>query len=159
MPVYDNMEAGVRAQEGPTVPVVATYGIPRLLRRRQLPHRRRTAVLIGARRPTRRDLAAGHPGVPVLHVGGHQEARQGLGDVEHQLGSRNLRHGLKLCARSWKSVGACGERLAGAVLQARGFPVKTCKIVQPFRIPYATPYRSTSIPFFPRNVLCRMTGS
>ncbi|KAG2568000.1 hypothetical protein PVAP13_7NG284400 [Panicum virgatum] len=120
----------VRAPEEPSVPPVAALGLPRLLRRRQLPHRRRAAVPVGARRRPGRDRASRHAGVPVLHVGGHQEAAQGHGDVERQLGSGHPRDEHKLCAHSREPLGSRGERLACQVLQACGCPVNACKIVK-----------------------------
>lgn len=108
----------VRAQEEPAVPLVDALGLPRLLRRRQLAHRRRAALPVGARRPPRGDLAAGHPRLPVLHVGGHQEATEGHRHVERQLGAGNPRHEHKLCPRSREPLGSRGERLEGEVLQA-----------------------------------------
>lgn len=114
----------LRAQEEQAVPVVAARGLPRLLRRRQPPHRRRAALPVGARRPPRRDLAAGHPGLPVLHVAGHHEAREGHGDVGRQLGAGEPRHGAQLRPHSREPVGARRHGPARAVLQARRVPVK-----------------------------------
>jgi hypothetical protein len=108
----------VRAQEEPAVPMVDALGLPRLLRRGQPPRRRRAAVPVGARRPLRRDLAAGHPGLPVLHVGGDQEAAEGHRHVERQLGAGNPWHEHKPCPHSREPVGSRGERHACQVLQA-----------------------------------------